>query len=320
MWLDLIGLAFLAVFMLLGVLRGTLASFLRIASLLAAYIAALWTAPTLGPMLAERMSLPVFLGIPIAGSLVFAGSYTVLGILSKLIQMWEKRRRDYDDRTALDRIGGALLGGLQGAFVMLLLGWLGLWIDAGRATGGMESLPDTSASALTSVSQTVIEVTAAAIVDDKDPASRMTAHLVSRPREAFEQIQRVLSNPRIQGLQKDELFWRYVESGAIDAALNQGSFLGIAYDDTLRKELAEVGLIDRYAATDPRLFRNEAREVLGEVSPRLRGLRDDPAVKQLLADPAIVSAIETGNYIALLQNPAFRALVSRVLEGDPSQN
>lgn len=320
MWLDLIGLAFLAAFMLTGLLRGTLASFLRIISLVISYAVALWTAPQLGPIVAERMSLPTFLAMPIAGALAFAGSYTVLSVLSKLAQMWEKHRRDGEERTPADRIGGAILGGVQGAFLMLLLGWLGLFIEAGHSTGSLESLPDPGSSALKKISQTVIEVGAAAVIDEKDPSARMTAKMLARPTETYQSAERVLSNPRIQALQNDPLFWSYVESGAYDTALNQGSFLGIAYDDTLRKELAQVGLIGKHAATDPRLFRNEVREVLTEVGPRIRDLRSDPALQALLRNPEVMAAIEAGDYLALLQNPEFRAVLSRVLEGDPSQN
>lgn len=320
MWLDLIGLAFLTAFMLMGLLRGTLASFLRIVSLIIAYAVALWAAPQLGPIVGDRMALPTFLAMPIAGALAFAGTYTVLSVLSKLVQMWEKHRRDGEDRTTADRIGGAILGGFQGAFLMLLLGWLGLFIQAGRSTGTLESLPDPTGSALTKVSQTVIEVGAAAVVDEKDAGARMTAKMVSRPTETYQNAQRVLSNPRIQALQNDQLFWSYVENGAVDTALNQGSFLGIAYDDTLRGELAELGIIGAHAATDPRLFRNEVHGVLTEVGPRMRNLRSDPAVQALLQNPQVMAAIQAGDYVALMQNPEFRQVISRVLEGDPSQN
>ena len=320
MWLDLIGLLILGVFMLLGMLRGTLASFMRILSLLLAYGVALWVAPLLGPTVAARMALPDLLGVPIAGSLAFAAAYLVLGVVAKLLQVWERRQRRGEERGTADRVGGACLGAVQGAFIMLLIGWLGLWIDAGRATGALESLPDTSGSALGKISQVVMETGGKAMLDDGDPGARMALAMAARPRETVEGVQRILDNPRIRTLQSDRLFWSYVENGAIDAAMNQGSFLGIAYDATLREELANVGLIDQNAAADPRLFRNEARETFAEIGPRLSGLKNDPALKQLLQDPQVVAALESGDHLALLQNSAFRELVSRVMEGPPGQN
>ncbi len=320
MWLDLIGLLILGVFMLLGMLRGTLASFMRILSLLLAYGVALWVAPLLGPTVAARMALPDLLGVPIAGSLAFAAAYLVLGVVAKLLQVWERRQRRGEERGTADRVGGACLGAVQGAFIMLLIGWLGLWIDAGRATGAIESLPDTSGSALGKVSQVVMETGGKALLDNGDPGARLALAMAARPRETVEGVQRILDNPRIRTLQSDRLFWSYVESGALDAALNQGSFLGIAYDDTLRKELAQVGLIKDYAAADPRLFRAEVKDVLEQVGPRIRGLKDDPAVKQLLSDPEVVAALQANDHLALLQNPAFRDLLARLMEDSPEQN
>ena len=320
MWLDLIGLAILAIFMVLGLLRGTLASLARIVSLLLAYGAAIAVGPAFGPALAERMSLPTFLGIPIAGSVAFLLAYTVLGVLSKLLQSWDQRRRGHAERSSADRIGGVLLGGVQGAFIMLLIGWLGLWIDAGRAAGSLEGLPDTGGSALSQVSQVVVETCASVLVDENEPGARLAVQMMARPKQTLEGMRRILSNPRIHGLQSDRLFWSYVESGAIDVALNRGSFLGIAYDDTLRRELADVGLIKDYAAADPRLFRADVKDALEQVAPRIRDVKNDPAVKQLLQDPAVVTALQERDYPSLLQNPAFRDLVARVMEGSPEMN
>jgi len=54
------------------------------------------------------------------------------------------------------------------------------------------------------------------------------------------------------------------------------------------------------------------RVVFQEIAPRLRGLRNDPAVKELLADPAAVAMIQNGDTLGLLAHPKFRELVSRL--------
>lgn len=320
MWLDLIGLGVLGLFMLLGLLRGTLASVMRIISLVLAYGAAITLGSAFGPAVADSMSLPDLLGVPIAGSIAFAVTYLICAVAARLVQIWEQRRRGGEERSAADRMGGALFGGLQGAFLMLLIGWLGLWIDAGQATGALESLPDTSNSALGRVTQSVVEMGGSMLVDDHNAGARVALRMAARPKETMQGVQQIIENPRVRGLQQDRLFWAYVESGAIDAALNRPSFLGIAYDETLREELADVGLIQQHAATDARLFRNEARDALEQVSPRIRGLRNDPIMQELLNDPAVVAALQRGDHLALLQDPRFRKLVSHVMEGAPSQN
>ena len=75
MWLDLIALGVLAYFVVLGTTRGTLASVLRIGSLLCAYGAAIVLAPKLGETVASQLQVPRLLGVGIAGAGVWISAY-----------------------------------------------------------------------------------------------------------------------------------------------------------------------------------------------------------------------------------------------------
>ena len=75
MWLDLIGIVFLGVFMLTGLLRGTLMSLVRIVTIVLAYAAAMWAAPRFGAELGQRLSLPGPIGMSLMGTLAFVGAY-----------------------------------------------------------------------------------------------------------------------------------------------------------------------------------------------------------------------------------------------------
>ena len=56
------------------------------------------------------------------------------------------------------------------------------------------------------------------------------------------------------------------------------------------------------------------KEVLEQVSPRLRQLKNDPALHKLAQDPAIQRALASGDTLTLLKNPEFRALLNRTLD------
>jgi hypothetical protein len=136
--------------------------------------------------------------------------------------------------------------------------------------------------------------------------------MAARPGTSIAGLQAALDNPHIAALQQDRLFWTYVESGAVDAALNRRSFLEVTYDDALREQLAAMGLVDEAASGDPQVFRSTAEAVLREVGPRIRGLRDDPELKKLIADPEVAALLESGNTLALLGHAGFRDFVARV--------
>ena len=79
-----------------------------------------------------------------------------------------------------------------------------------------------------------------------------------------------------------------------------------------------LGLVSDEAAADAVAFRTEVGAVLAELGPRLHGLRSDPAVQELLADPAVVAMIQEGDTLGLLAHPGFRTLVDRISSA-PSQ-
>jgi membrane protein required for colicin V production len=311
MWLDTIVIAVLACFITAGVLRGGLAAGMSVASLVVAYAVAIFGATRSGPGLAEQLGLPGILGPPLVGAVLFLVTYLAMGVLSALLKRRERKRRR-GPRSLRDRFLGGSFGLLRGGLVVLLLSVLAIWLDALRATGRAEFLPEIGASRAAAVTESVVEAGVGAALSDAGPSGRFAARMAARPGASIEDLQAVLDNPHITDLQDDRLFWTHVESGSVDAALNRVSFLAVTYDEELRGQLAALGLIDEAAARDPQAFRVIAGEVLHEVSPRIRGLRNDPELKKLIEDPEVTALIESGDTLALLGHPSFRDLVAHV--------
>jgi hypothetical protein len=124
--------------------------------------------------------------------------------------------------------------------------------------------------------------------------------------------QAVLEAPSVNGLREDPLFWSYVEHENVDAALNRAAALRLLNDAPLRAQLADLGVASEASIRDAAAFRDELADVLREVGPRVRGLRNDPAVQELVNDPEVVAMIQSGETLRLLSHPGFRALVERV--------
>jgi membrane protein required for colicin V production len=312
MWLDALALLVLGLFTGMGMLRGGLATGMSLVSLGVAYAAAIASASRLGPVLADSLGIPGFLGLPLAGTLGFIVAYLLMGVLTAILRRIEHRRRRGTPRSARDRFLGAVFGAARGGLIVLLLSWLAIWVDALRATGTVEGLPALGDSTAAVVTGSVVEAGVEAAMSDSGAAGQFAARVAAQPGAAISGLQELLENPRIETLREDRLFWSYVEHESVDAALNQNSFVGITYDEELRRQLADVGLIDDEAASDPSAFRAAAADVMREVGPRIRNLREDPELQELMRDPEVVAMAQSGDTLALMGHPGFRRLVTRV--------
>lgn len=313
MLFDLIALAVLAVFIALGAMRGTLAGFLRVATLASAYVAGIFGARTLGTLVAVVTGSSRLIATALAGAGCFMAVYVLLSIASAIVIHFEKQRRDDVPRGGLDRTGGAVLGALQACLALLLLGILGSFLDAAYKAG----LPQGSAAAEGSFLVGSAQKVVAAGIDAAmggTPGGKLAVRLASDPGAALTSTQKLLAHPRVAKLFEDALFWQYLSTGEIEPALGRGTFFAVIHDDGLRAELADLGVVDDEARDSPDAFRAQMSATFAKLAPRLRALRQDPALAALAAKPEIQRAIERGDSMALLAHPDFRRLIDRALK------
>ena len=119
--MDLLALLILAVYMAMGAWRGALASALGIFTLVSAYGASVLAGAKLGDWSAAQLGIAPFLGSVLVGVVAFSVTMLVLGILSRILLSHDRRALGDEPLSPLERLGGALLGGLRGAVVVLLL-------------------------------------------------------------------------------------------------------------------------------------------------------------------------------------------------------
>jgi uncharacterized membrane protein required for colicin V production len=309
-WIDLAGMGLLGVFVGIGAMRGFVAGILGVIALVAAYAAGYAAATGLAEPAAATFGLEPLLAGALAGCAAFLLTYVVLSISSGV---WLRRRRKRSKGLApADRFGGALLGGAQGALVVVLLSWL---VGQAQASGLFGDKRE--AGPLVQASQRVVESGAQAVLGGED-GNPLAVKMLADPVGTANQLQAVLETPAMSDLQGDELFWQYVSSGAIDSALNQASFMRAANDPELRQRIVDLGVMPEEARGDPRAFRSATRDALEQVAPRLESIRNDPALPALAADPEVQRALEAGDVLALATHPEVRELVRRALAADPA--
>ena len=324
MLFDLLALAILGVFVAVGAFRGTLAGFLRLSTLGLSYVCAFLAATHFARAVAALSGFSHLGAAALTGSVVFVFVYLVGSIGSALLIRAERDRRADIPRGAYDRFGGACFGALQAGLAILLLAVFGSVLDAAYRAGLPQGI-DQSGSYLIGATRKVAARGVGAALGD-GPGAKLAVQLVADPAKALLSAQHVLASPRFAALQQDALFWDMVCSGElqIDAALNRRSFLELMYDDPMRAQLADLGLVPEAARDDPEAFRVSLRASLAQVGPRIRAIRSDPALAELARDPEVQQALQNGDGVSLLAHPEFRKLINRAIkdyeQGPPIAN
>jgi len=318
MWYDLIAIAILVIFITWGASKGALWTALRLGVLLGAYAAGIFGAHLFSPFVTERYPELELLALPLGGSIAFLLALCVLGISAALISKRADLNRPQESRTKSDRLGGALVGGIRGGLIVLLIGILGNYLDQAQHAGLVSELPSLEHSFVAMGSGTLAERGLEQVLDKKDPASRLTAQLAVHPAETAEKIQTIMEHPRVVRLREDATFWSRARNGDIRGAMNQLAFRRLAYDSEFRNQLADLKLIDAQTAEDPELFKEKIAETYTQVAPRIEALKKDPAVQKLMHDEEILELARKGSITELLTHPDFIRAVQAVMNQLPA--
>jgi uncharacterized membrane protein required for colicin V production len=315
MWLDLAVLAILAAAAMVGLVRGLLVSSVRLVGAVVSYLGAWWLAPVLAPALEAHSGLSGVLAVVAGGLVAFLALLLAMEVAAAVAKAMDRRRLHGEARSGPDRLGGALVSAVAGFAFAVLVGWLAVTVDALRIHTENAALPGTGGSHFAPLARRVVRSAGEWALAGQGPAGTAVARAASDPAEALARVERLLGNPHLVGLKEDEIFWQQVEAGRHATAITRASFLALAYDGTTRRELADLGLIDERAAASSQAFKEASLDALAAIGPRLRAVREDPALARLSEDPAVQEMVLANDGLGLLRHPDVRGVIARALAG-----
>jgi len=317
MWLDLAALVIVAVALVVGAVRGLLVSSVHLLGAVAAWLGAWWLAPVLAPWFEARFGVAGVLAVLAGGLAALLALLLLLECATAVARVVDRRRLAGAPRGRPDRLGGALVAGASGVAFAVLIGWLAVSVDALRTRSESASLPSTEGSRIAPLVRSLVRGAGEWALAGQGPAGVALARAAADPADALARVERLLANPHLVALKEDAIFWRQVEAGRHATAITRASFLALSYDGTTRRELAALGLIDAQAAQSPQAFREAALEALAALGPRLRAVRQDPALARLSEDPAVQQMVLANDGLGLLGHPDVRSVIARALSGPP---
>ncbi len=308
MALDLALLFVLLAFAGTGALRGAAEAGVRLIGLPLSYGAAVLAGKLAGDPLARALSGGPWVGALVAGLLGFVAAQAIVEIYARLA----RRRGREEGIPSSARLLGAGFGALHGALILLPLVWLASFAEGAREAGVRPDLPDLSGSRAAAVVGRAVALGTRPLARGEDRTDRMAARVLAQPASSLAAMHSLVSDPRLRVLQSDQAFWGDLERGEVERALARPTYTELAEDPAWRGELAALGLIPEASATDPVRFRSDMEALFTDLAPRLRELREDPALQELTADPEIRAKLQAGDTLGVLMDPRVRALAERV--------
>lgn len=304
-------LAALALFAWTGWRRGTIPTALSLLGLVGGYMGALILYRPIGAMLHRTWGVPPFLAAPLGGAIALFGVSLVLRIVAwKVNKALALRRLAGWHPSTPDRAGGAILAAMWALGIVIVAAWMLMAVRSFTRRG-----PDISRSVTGRLSAWATQrVTFAAT--RRMAGDPLVATIISRlaadPQRGAAALRSLATDMRVRTLLTDPRTRAAIAAGDAAALAASPAVRAIAADPGLTSAARQLGLIGEGAGADA-----VARDIATRAAPLARtseALRTDPEMQRLLRDPGIQQKLAEGNIDALVTDPGFNRLMSRMLE------
>lgn len=211
------------------------------------------------------------------------------------------------------RIMGAAVGCLAGAFCGLIFIWLYGVLQAmtpseeGPADPVLQS--DFLAKSSSKMVSSAVRAGISAATDDPYTASATTA-MVTKPHVMQKAMEELSSKPLLQEFWKDGESQFLMAEGDVDGLLKATSFRRLMEEPAVKTFIEESKPEDASQAQAERYM----AEQMSFVWRRMRTLRTDPRVIEILEDKEVRDLVDKQNPVALLGNKKVQELITIVME------
>jgi len=302
MLLVIVLLAFIAFFALRGYSKGFIRTLTWLVSLIAAYAVTFWWLAPVAEWLRDNTPLQGMLVYPVAGMLLFVP--VSLGV-TFLLEWLDRRLASRPRLTLFSKGGGLVLGSISGAFFGLLAIYLISLVQETNNTAD-----EYSAGGVASISRNVMSFLGARLVGLVQPeAVPFTAAFLHSPFATGKRLYNVSQLPELKTLLDDNELVLLVDEGDIDAISQHPQFKQLATNAEVQTLLVQTGLMGDEIPTEANIARMVVNSKLA-----LERFRAHPRVEALMNDPEFRKKVESGNQLALMNDPRFPELLSLFLE------
>lgn len=300
-------LACISIFALRSYKKGLWKVILGFAGFACAYLVSFIVAPFLGGLALSNGASGIAAFLVAMGAIFFVISSLVSSVP---VYMYPSLK----DVSILQRLMGAVLGSMTGVFFAIILIWLVSAMSSvvglkPKSEDGMPVVPDFLSRTSTKIVSTLVHAGVSLVEKDEYKAS-VTAAFITAPHVFSEAFTEVSKSSELKDFWADGKSQFLMGEGDVDQLMQEPAFNAFAHSSGVQKLLLEGKPKDVSAEDAERYLATQ----MSFVWRRMRDLRGDERVAEILADTEVKDLIAKQNPMLLLSNKKIQSLIGIVME------
>lgn len=311
--IDLLVLSALFYYIYQGARRGFLLSLLGVLSIICSYAGAVLFSQPGGAWIEARWGADPLTARMAAG----VGGFIAIVLAFSIVQWVTKRlitRKGEDGKRRIplklaSRIGGALISLSLAVLLLAVLWWV---LDALRVSLG-ERMPAMDGSITERLGQSVVRGVAGVALSGQldDEQAKLAADLISSPSDSTAKLKALLDEPAVKALFASSAFLVAFQSGEESRIAENVEFVALFEDPSVLEMLQELGFIP--ADVDLVELRTSLGGELAKAGKRWNAVKEDPEVKEALAELEKEATLEELNLQVLVFDKRIRKIAAKAL-------
>lgn len=300
-WSLIIFILVVLFFVYRGYQKGLLRSLARIISLVAGYVMAIFYTEQVATFLDTQYQLQGIVWFVAAALILFFATTVIVNIL---IWLLAKLLFPSQSTSIAGSLGGAMVGLVIGVIAAVAIVWTFMFVRDMRQVQFADatvSKTQTRIESLASLAAGKVVNTAMSMSSAKPEVTNLGTALMVAPAEIAQHAQRLSSSDDLNSLLADPETQALLNRGDVDALRNLPALQRLARNPDLLALAKSAGLLGN-SSNDSKAVETALARHITDIWQRMRRVKDDQRVQQILNDPEFQQKIQSGNPVDLLTN------------------
>ena len=315
-WSLVIFILVVLFFVYRGYQKGLLRSLSRIISLVAGYVVAILYTEQVAAILDSQYQLQGIVWLVATALILFFATAVMVNILFWLLA---KLLPSPESASIAGSLGGAMVGLVIGVIAAIAIVWTFMFVRDMRQAQFADATINTKQTRIESLASRAASMAvhaAMSVSSAKPEVTNLSTALMASPAEIAQHAQRLSGSDDLNSLLADPEAQALLNRGDVDAVRNLPALQRLARNPDLLALAKSAGMLGN-SSNNSRAVETALASHITDIWQRMRRVRDDQRVQQILNDPEFQQKIQSGNPFDLLTNARLLELADIIYADEP---